>query len=1088
MRDDFPASVRRTLGQRVGYLCSHPECGVSTIGPGSGAGDVVTVGVAAHIAAASPGGPRFDPAMTAADRADIRNGIWLCQTHAREIDAALHAYSVEILRSWKQRAEAEARRLRGSVGSFAASAQAPVHTPHLPLSRRTLLSFASRSTPFLGRERELAALSAFLEGDEPFSWTCVSGPAGSGKSRLLLEFSLAARPAWLGGFVDTMRSKFDWKQWSPTERNLIIVDYASTFPEQVRDMFAAFEKKAGSAAKMRVILLDRSGVETFARQVFPGSDGERLLGYFDGSPIELEPFSQEQVGTLVAAILGTSTDSPEVLYDQLPAESRFPLYAAILAQLREEGVAPDALDRTSLVSRWLNRERSKYWSPAGVTKSEIRLACLTSIGGPMEAETALSGDLATCGIDIDAIESQRYEALTGITPLNRFDPLTPDILGEYLVLQILLEQNPANALSKALLQRAWVNSPQSAAGFLKRVSEDFPRHPAVIKVVAFVPMDVAADARPPRPGRPTLPTMWAETIPSSAVAPLYRHHGAAIFDAILAACGVRLDHEVMPDLRRQLGDQLFDDPECLNNLIILSSMNPYVWDYTDAHMLALRLSDIRWNLAHLIKDLLGNLTGFKDDILDKIVTASGLLLQGAREDRRVRSVVFAGLMDGMSDRYAANDPVRGRLLWDQMAETFRWWLDNPNKRAMPHTGFPHEGAVGPDLQAEPTDIKLYEGPGGLPTVDPMVMGRSYSVYASGEDQEDKLFIDGFGKGASNYVLFELRGNSGPDGLASANVALNLVAEACSALGGKNALIGRLVEAIAYWVQYEVRNGDLESADTLIGQARSIISDCRGVGAEASPGIAFIQIQRVTGFLAAGDLDATEQALIAASAEIGIPNSVAPTEFKPVGALLASLSAANGGRGDFDRMLRFSGELDDVAACSPGAASALLEMQIAARRNAMVTFLRAGRQGELVGILSSVVPLVDAVRTPQQASYALQTAEMALASGPPFSEALGQSVVSIFAGVCECARRMQFGELHSVILDRGRAFIANSCARSTLGRGYHRRSGSALRDRSVRQWGRGGGRAAAGPDARLGQGERTVKLISPLPTVSIPDRS
>jgi hypothetical protein len=88
MRDDFPASARRTLGQRVGYLCSHPECGVSTIGPGSGAGDVVTVGVAAHIAAASPGGPRFDPAMTAADREDIRNGIWLCQTHAREIDCS----------------------------------------------------------------------------------------------------------------------------------------------------------------------------------------------------------------------------------------------------------------------------------------------------------------------------------------------------------------------------------------------------------------------------------------------------------------------------------------------------------------------------------------------------------------------------------------------------------------------------------------------------------------------------------------------------------------------------------------------------------------------------------------------------------------------------------------------------------------------------------------------------------------------------------------------------------------------------------------------------------------------------------------
>lgn len=43
-------------------------------------------GVAAHITAASPGGARYDAALTPEARADIGNGIWLCQNHARLID------------------------------------------------------------------------------------------------------------------------------------------------------------------------------------------------------------------------------------------------------------------------------------------------------------------------------------------------------------------------------------------------------------------------------------------------------------------------------------------------------------------------------------------------------------------------------------------------------------------------------------------------------------------------------------------------------------------------------------------------------------------------------------------------------------------------------------------------------------------------------------------------------------------------------------------------------------------------------------------------------------------------------------------
>ena len=60
MRDDFPKPVIEALGKRVAYLCSNPSCRQTTLGPHTDDGTAVNIGVAAHITAASEGGPRFD--------------------------------------------------------------------------------------------------------------------------------------------------------------------------------------------------------------------------------------------------------------------------------------------------------------------------------------------------------------------------------------------------------------------------------------------------------------------------------------------------------------------------------------------------------------------------------------------------------------------------------------------------------------------------------------------------------------------------------------------------------------------------------------------------------------------------------------------------------------------------------------------------------------------------------------------------------------------------------------------------------------------------------------------------------------------
>jgi WD40 repeat protein len=109
-RDEFSEPVKRALAQRTGYLCSNPACRAPTIGPASGHDGAVSVGIAAHVTAAASGGPRYNEALTSAERRSITNGIWCCNKCGRLVDADDSAYEEGLLRSWKLEAEARAAR------------------------------------------------------------------------------------------------------------------------------------------------------------------------------------------------------------------------------------------------------------------------------------------------------------------------------------------------------------------------------------------------------------------------------------------------------------------------------------------------------------------------------------------------------------------------------------------------------------------------------------------------------------------------------------------------------------------------------------------------------------------------------------------------------------------------------------------------------------------------------------------------------------------------------------------------------------------------------------------------------------------
>lgn len=105
-RDNFTSLTRETLGQSVGFNCVRPGCAKPTTALSPTTGTIVSIGIAAHDSAASPGGPRYNESLTPEQRRAMDNGAWLCSSCARLVDIDPERFPEGTIRGWQQQAAA----------------------------------------------------------------------------------------------------------------------------------------------------------------------------------------------------------------------------------------------------------------------------------------------------------------------------------------------------------------------------------------------------------------------------------------------------------------------------------------------------------------------------------------------------------------------------------------------------------------------------------------------------------------------------------------------------------------------------------------------------------------------------------------------------------------------------------------------------------------------------------------------------------------------------------------------------------------------------------------------------------------------
>ncbi|WP_444843717.1 hypothetical protein [Duganella caerulea] len=101
-RAEFTPKVWDQIAEMVNYICVMPGCETSGRFPSQDGSRMISVGVRAHASAAQEGGPRFKPEWTDEQRKALDNGVYLCATHARQVDVDEAAFPVELMQQWQR--------------------------------------------------------------------------------------------------------------------------------------------------------------------------------------------------------------------------------------------------------------------------------------------------------------------------------------------------------------------------------------------------------------------------------------------------------------------------------------------------------------------------------------------------------------------------------------------------------------------------------------------------------------------------------------------------------------------------------------------------------------------------------------------------------------------------------------------------------------------------------------------------------------------------------------------------------------------------------------------------------------------------
>lgn len=351
------------------------------------------------------------------------------------------------------------------------------------------LLYYDRKAPFVGRDAALAALNRFIDDPAPLLWTSITGGAGVGKSRLVLE-ALSLRRLTGGVEATFLPPSAGWltakryENWRAPVPTVLVIDYAGVSPELVRDLIdnlACRTDAQALRAPVRLLLLDtqpNQGEFALPNRIKDSTERGRRAArveWSDADPtnLDLRPLSNTDLLTITALYRGdpplTAVEVGKVTAAvKADPELGRPLFAALMGLALHHGT-DTPLTLAGVTNHFLDRQETHWTNRDKITPLDRTLLALATLGGSVPLVDVLNDPLLadllpTTGKPHRVTLRQHWSVLTGKPfPDANLTKLEPDYVGGLYLLRHLKQAAPDDprepdevaAEVKRLINLAW---------------------------------------------------------------------------------------------------------------------------------------------------------------------------------------------------------------------------------------------------------------------------------------------------------------------------------------------------------------------------------------------------------------------------------------------------------------------------------------------------------------------------------------------------------------------------------------------------------------------------------------------------------
>jgi tetratricopeptide (TPR) repeat protein len=382
-----------------------------------------------------------------------------------------------------------------------------------------LSAYRTDVVPLLGRDHAVHDLQHWIARDRDVSVRVLTGGAGRGKTRFALELvRKAAQEGWLAGFVeqgelDRFRAQQNVAEWAWDKPTLIVVDYAASRVDQLRDWIGELADASPESGRppLRMLLVERQAQRAIGwlASVFGQGHDDRsraAVSLLDPpEPVELSAIddiaSRRQIfatllarkrADLTAPALGADAEFDRLLrHEKWSGDPLFLMMAGLVAGT--DGVtnalalthtdlattiAQRELDRIGRIAAGAGLEQGNRLHPGLLAQHTAVLATLCqglTLGDAralIEEESQRLGSAA----DISATVEALHDGLPGTGDGPEIAPILPDIVGEAAIMCWLGNGGVLSGLGidpLASIHRAAATALQRTSQVLVRTAQDF---------------------------------------------------------------------------------------------------------------------------------------------------------------------------------------------------------------------------------------------------------------------------------------------------------------------------------------------------------------------------------------------------------------------------------------------------------------------------------------------------------------------------------------------------------------------------------------------------------------------------------------